>query len=89
MASKSCMPPPAYKPKKKEPEIQYKFEKLPQKPPPMVVQKALLRRTPTWKLEKHKKYFQNAAACLPSMSFPLFSIQNISTEHVFVNFCLS
>ena len=38
---------------------------------PMVVQKALLRRTPTWKLEKHKKYFQNAAACLLSMSFSI------------------
>ena len=69
MTNKGIMPPPAHKPKKKEPEIQIKFEK----PPPMVVQKTLLRRTPTWKLQKHKQYFQNAAAWLYifSIFFPV------------------
>ena len=74
------MPPPAYKPKKKEPEIQSKFEK----PPPMVVQKTLLRRTPTWKLQKHKQYFQNAAAWLVYI-FNFLSSQSISARHFSIN----
>ena len=82
MTSKSSMPPPAYKPKKKEPEIQGKVQKSQQKPPPMFVQKTLLRRTLTWKLEKHKQYFKNAAAWLLSIFFPL---QNISSWHFSVN----
>ena len=67
MTSKSSMPPLAYKPKKKEPEIQGKVQKSQQKPPPKFVQKTLPRRTPTWRLEKHKQYFQNAAAWLLSI----------------------
>ena len=48
----------------------------------MVVQNMLLRRTPTWKLEKHKQYFQNAAAWL---YFQFLSSQSISARHFSVN----
>ena len=83
MTSKSSMPPPAYKPKKKEPEIQGKVQKSQQKPPPKFVQKTLLRRTPTWRLEKHKQHFQNAAAWLLSIVLPF---QYISSRHFSDNF---
>ena len=82
LASLACRRLPTSK-KKKEPEIQGKIQKSQQKPPPKFVQKTLLRRTPTWRLEKHKQYFQNAAAWLLSIVLPF---QYISSRHFSDNF---
>ena len=62
------MPPPNWKPKKKQPESMVPKK---EKPAAVVMQKAILKKTPTWQLQKHKTYFQKVGATW--LLFKIFS----------------